>query len=245
MIGAYGSHIIADSLSGGVIRVVVGSDPLVTLHVHENVICASSDFFKAAMRSEWKESKERSIEFKDDDPETFEIYLHWLYCGTVPTRDDEEEPTSDVEYLQLGKAYVLGDKLQDGTFKDVIIDVMMNKRGSRASDGGQYFPGEQVVRYIYDNTPKSSKARDLLVDFYVSYGNELWLKGSESEELPKDFLMDLAVAFFERKETRATTEPTIVSITYKYSEHVSPCYLDFDPAIAMETPMATSGEQQA
>lgn len=51
-----------------------------------------------AMNSDFKESRERSIALKDDNPDTFEVYLHWLCFATVPTRDDDEtDQTSDAE----------------------------------------------------------------------------------------------------------------------------------------------------
>lgn len=122
-----------DSLSGEIIQVIVGSDSPVTLSVHENLICGSTDFFKIAMSSVWRESRGRSIELKDDKPHTFEIYQNWLYCGTVPTKDDSRKAV-ETEYLQLAEAYVLGDKLRDGNFKDVIIDAMLHKSRFKDSD---------------------------------------------------------------------------------------------------------------
>lgn len=217
--------LIVDSLSGGIIQVIVGSDSLVTLYVHENVICASSDFFKAAMSSDWKESRERSIELRDDEPDAFQIYQHWLYCGTIPTRNGDADMKSNIEYLELAKAYVLGDKLRDGNFKDVIIDAALHKSSSVISDGAYLFPGEDVVRCIYDNTPKSCEARHFLVDFYVEHGNGLWL--NEPGDFPKDFLADLAVALFERKDSQITAEPKAASKQCKYHQHRSgTCYKD-------------------
>lgn len=192
------------------------------------------------MSSVWREPRDRSIELKDDNPDTFEIYQHWLYFGTVPTRDDESGKTADAEYLQLAEAYVLGDKLRDGNFKDAIIDAMLHKSRSKFSDGTSvvtsFFPGEHVVRHIYDNTPKSSEARHLLVYFYVEHGNERWLNDAAQEEFPKEFLMDLAIALFERQNKPTPATPTAESNTCKYHQHGSgPCYKDrfnYDPVVA-------------
>lgn len=179
------------------------------------------------MSSDWKESRERSVALKDDDPDTFEVYLHWLYFGTVPTRDDE---SSDTEYLQLAKAYVLGDKLGDGNFKDVITDAMIHKSrfltvSAGKSVGTRFFPGGIVIRHIYDNTPKSSEARHLLVYLYAENGNGQWL--NDPALFPKEFLMDLAVALFGRQGKPTPATPTAESNTCKYHQHGSgPCYKD-------------------
>jgi hypothetical protein len=58
-----------------------------------------------------------------------------LYRGTLPVRIDEPGPVGNSEYLELAKAYILGDKLQDGDFKDIIINAMIDKCKSEASDG--------------------------------------------------------------------------------------------------------------
>lgn len=183
------------------------------------------------MSSDWKESRERSIELKDDNPDTFEIYQHWLYFGTVPTRDDESSKTDEAEYLQLAEAYVLGDKLGDGNFKDVIIDAMLHKSLPKVSDGTpdltRVFPGEHVIRHIYDNTPNSSEARRLLVYFYANYGSSRWLNDAVQEEFPNEFLIDLAVALFERQDKRTPAASTAESNACKYHQHGSgPCYKD-------------------
>lgn len=192
------------------------------------------------MSSVWRESRERSIELKDDNPDTFEIYQHWLYSGTVPTRDDDLDQMDDAEYLQLAEAYILGDKLRDGNFQDVIIDAMLHKSRSKVSDGTptgtRLFPGEKVIRRIYDNTPKSSEARHLLVYFYVKNGDGRWLNEPEQEEFPKDFLMDLAVALFEKQDKRTPATPSAGFNACKYHQHGSgPCYKDrfkYDPVVA-------------
>lgn len=75
------------------------------------------------------------MELRDDDPDKLEIYLQWLYCGTVPTRDEELGKIDDAKYLQLAQAHLLGDTLRDYNFKDVIIDAILHKSLSWISDG--------------------------------------------------------------------------------------------------------------
>lgn len=190
------------------------------------------------MSSVWRESRGRTIELKDDKPDTFEIYQHWLYSGTVSTRDDSGEP-DDPEYLQLAEAYVLGDKLGDGDFKDVIIDAILHKSRLKVSGGAFFrrfsFPGAQIIQYIYDNTPKSSEARNLLVYFWAENGNGQWFNDETQELLPKEFLMDLAVELFERQARGTLATSMAESNTCKYHQHgPGPCYRDrfnHDPVV--------------
>jgi hypothetical protein len=197
----------------------VGLEPPIPFSVHEKLICASSDFFRNAMARDWKESKQRSIHLKDDDADTFELYLHWLYRGTLPVRINEPGLVGNSEYLQMAKAYVLGDKLQDGDFKDVIIDAIIDKCKSIASDGRNWFPVGPVLRCIYDNTPTSSKARRLLVDIYVHDGSGDWLSDwVKQDDIPKDFLLDIAMAFLNKKKKNEES-PSQKSSTCAYHQH--------------------------
>jgi hypothetical protein len=77
------------------------------------------------MSRDWKESKQRSVHLPNDDPYAFELYLYFLYRGRLPAKPNRSEPAAESEELQLAKAYVLGDRLQDGDFQDFIIDVMI------------------------------------------------------------------------------------------------------------------------
>lgn len=173
------------------------------------------------MNRDWKESKQRSVRLEDDDPDTFQLYLHWLYRGTLPVRADEPGHACNSEYLQLAKAYVLGDKLQDGDFQDIIIDAIIDKWNSKASDGHNCFPVGAVVTCIYNNTPESSKARRLLVDICVHNGSKSWLSDWTKEcDIPKDFLFDMVIALFSKEEEN-TSNPIVESSTCRYHQHGS------------------------
>jgi hypothetical protein len=204
------------SLSGKAIEVIVGLKPPTTLIAHENLVCASSVFFNKAMSQDWKEAKERSIKFEDEDPDVFQLYLHWLYRGTLPVRIDEPGQEGNAEYLQLAKACVLGDKLQDGDFQDVIIDAIVDKCKSEASDGRTWFPVGPVIQQVYDNTLESSKARRLLTDLYISHGSGSWLREwIKQDEIPRDFLFDVAIGFLDRR----IDDPTKNSTLCEYHQH--------------------------
>ncbi|RFU24056.1 hypothetical protein B7463_g12285, partial [Scytalidium lignicola] len=152
------------------------------------------------MNGIWKESGQRLVRLEEDDPNTFELYLHWLYRDTLPVRIDEPGPASNSEYLQLAKAYILGDKLQDSDFKDVVTDAMIDKCKSKASDGRSWFPVGPVIKCIYDNTLESSKARRLLVDIYVHNGSGSWISDwAKKDDIPKDFLYDITIALLSKR----------------------------------------------
>lgn len=138
----------------------------------------------------------------ETDPDTFELYLQWLYFRSLPVKSNAPGNVGNMDYLQLAKAYVLGDLLQDFGFNDAVIDAMIDKSRIPAADGKRWYPGGPVVACIYNNTPASSEARRILIDMYVNFGNGHWLQSWAAEDLPNDFLRDLSTALLDKRPCR-------------------------------------------
>nr|WNZ75802.1 hypothetical protein [Trichoderma harzianum] len=234
-------------LRGRALTVTVGSTDPVTFSVHEHLICRTSDYFKAAMKAHWETSTSGSIALKEEDPEAFEIYLHWLYFESLPVQNDSPGLEGNTEYIQLAKAYTLGEFLQDVDFKDAVLDVILIKTRSKASDGQTWFPIGPVIRYIYEGTPESSAARRLLVDLYTYHGHGDWLKKwAAKDDLPKQFLLDLAIAALTKRSC-----PSVFLAKEKgaceYHEHQpdpSNCYLNSSASRRGKAPQIASGDPQ-
>jgi hypothetical protein len=161
------------------------------------------------------ESESRAVRLEQEDPEIMQIYLNWLYRGTLPVRHDEQ---GSGEYMELAQAYVLGDQLQDNDFTDAVIDAIIDKY--------QYYnvwPGYNTVSYIFDNTADSAKARRLLVDIYAYVGNaEVLDKVEKNDSLPKAFLYRLAAALFNidsRTRRNSPQSPRNLKNTCIYHQH--------------------------
>lgn len=216
----------------------MGSDPPTTFTVHEHLICSSSEVFKSAMNGNWETSIKRSVNLGEEDPELFDLYLHWLYSQTLLAQNDSPGHAGNVEYLQLAKAYVLGDMIQDAKFKDAVLDAMLFKSRSLASDGKYWYPVGPVIRYIYDRTLESSKARRLLVDMYTYHGQGNWLTTWASEDdLPKQFLFDLAAAMLDIRP--CLKQLVLTAGRCEYHEHAqdpSTCYTN--PLVARRMDLA-------
>lgn len=80
------------SLQCDVITVLVGTDPPKAFSVHENVLCSSSEYFNRLRNGMWKESAGDTVSLKEGDPAIFQIYMYWLYHGSIPILED---PASD------------------------------------------------------------------------------------------------------------------------------------------------------
>ncbi|CAI7593507.1 unnamed protein product [Penicillium crustosum] len=191
-------------IQGPAVKITVGASKE-PFHVHESVLCTSSRFFNAAMSGSWKESKEYTIELPEDDPAAFSIYSHWLYFAKIPgildaAKKGESAKRSAQEYYDLVSAYVLGDKLLDTQFQNSVIDAILDTCSKADSkDGKVYFPDANAVSHAYNNTTKSSKIREMLVELYLHSAEARWL----SEEHPKEFLFSIAEGFAERRKLRS------------------------------------------
>jgi hypothetical protein len=53
--------------------------------VHEDIVKASSEFVRLALRGEWKEASTRQIPLPDDEPAVFSVYQQWLYNSLIHT----------------------------------------------------------------------------------------------------------------------------------------------------------------
>lgn len=198
---------------GRTVDVAVGPKGVIS-SVHEKLIRASSPFFNKALSGAWQESQERTVQLPEDEPEIFAIYVHWLYYGTVPVVCHEagDSNDADAEYLNLAKAYTLGDKLMDTKFQDATIDAIVEASNIINTNGTSWYPGTEVVQFVYDNTNESASIRTLLVDMFLMAGSGAWLlECKDRASVPQPFLFELAS---ELLDLRGGAWPKIVASEY-------------------------------
>jgi hypothetical protein len=174
------------------ITVKVGNNGT-TFPVHESVVCDSSAFFKSAMKPEWTSATSRIVDLTDEDPNIFEIYLHWLYFKTLSTIHNRP-PIADIEYIELAQCYVLGEKLLDMKFKNAVIDALIEVLENDPEDNC-FLPDYDIINTIYEGTTEGSPARTLLVDMWQ--GRATPSCKAALDECPPEFTMDLAKVFLD------------------------------------------------
>ena len=57
--------------------------------MHESILCSSSEFFQTRNKVEWSHD-EKPTGLPDHSPETFNIYVNWLYTRKVPSLKGDE-----------------------------------------------------------------------------------------------------------------------------------------------------------
>ncbi|KAL6703462.1 hypothetical protein ACN47E_009636 [Coniothyrium glycines] len=170
---------------------------------HESFLSARSLFFRRAMNGNWSESEARLVQLPHDLPQTFELYLHHVYTGTIPShglaeKDTIELPKDDFqsameeEYRRLIAVYLLAEKFQDDLAKHTIIQTVFDVAMRRNREGCMIVPPPTCISDTYTQTPETSPARRLMVDLWACMCPETL--GRNVHDLPKEFLEDLVVA---------------------------------------------------
>lgn len=163
------------------------------------------------MSGSWKEAKDRLVNLPDDDPTTFNCYLHFMYTGTLaitlsgPTQSYvlAMSSTTGAERCalteKLADLYVLAEKLQDITTKNAVLEAMLlnSRKTSSKVYGGRWYPGLGAVSKVYKGTPASSPTRKLLVDIFTCQGDSSWL--FMTQYWPTDFVREVAVQLLEKR----------------------------------------------
>ncbi|KAL8736201.1 MAG: hypothetical protein Q9166_000356 [cf. Caloplaca sp. 2 TL-2023] len=184
--------------------------------------CAHSSYFEKllASNSDWKENRE-GIVLKDEDPDIFERFNLWMYSGKIV---DDDETLHTIPYLQVIPCYFFADKRGVPTMHNL------------AKATNQNFAKHQ--RLIWDNTPKNSPLRKLLVDLLALTGKvpTFLQEEEEAKQFDKSFLAAVLVTKYAHPNTISKDEFFKKRCEYHiYAEAEGRCFYD-----KLETPAATA-----
>lgn len=194
-------------LASPAVSVAVGQTPKI-FQVHGAILCTSSNFFRKVLKPEWTALREENkpIELTDpeDDPETFTIYVHWLYYKSLPG-SLKGKPSSD-QMGRLVDAYLLGEKLMDVCFKNAVLAAIIASF-CHAPRSERRFPRTSDIEAIYERTTPSSTLRALMVDLwvYVAHTSTGWMR--DVENVPRDFLIDVTKAMIKKRPSPPDQRP--------------------------------------
>lgn len=192
-----------------------------TFFVHLNLLCSASPYFKAAFTNGFLEAQQKSMKIPEDDPDTFEILVRWVYTKKLDLPNPGTDEAHDERYLQLCKLYVLTDKYRMMGMKNYIIDrifMMLPKQPPRQSPISKPSfkpllkpPSAHVMLYIYKNTTNDCTLRKLLVAWFVSIIKCLRLSPQDRAHnflctLP-EFSADLVIAMTNKISRSTEKDP--------------------------------------
>jgi hypothetical protein len=138
-----------------------------------------------------------TIVLEDEDPEAFEMFIHWLYTSKLPVVVKGEPDDEEREYLELAKAWVLGERLKCPKFQNAAMDAVVARRDE---DYNKVYvhPLSKMVEYIYSRTKKDSSLRTFIYDIYtqVGYDNRLNLWCNPAR-IPLELILEVADTFYD------------------------------------------------
>ena len=159
------ANILFSLRNDNVKHVFVGEDKA-SFYVHENILCSASPFFKAAFNGNFKEAAEGDISLPEDDPETFERFLQYLYTksynlSSYATDKLEACQRQTWEYVKL---YVFAEKAQVEPLQHHIIRGLFALEQKKHT---KYPVPYECIKYAYDHTMPGSPLRRILAATYV------------------------------------------------------------------------------
>ena len=135
--------------------------------------------------------------------------------------EELEEGYDELEVLI--DSFIFGEKIQDGAFKDAIIDSLIASVSTLGKEGKYWYPTGKMIDRAYKGTPTGSPLRRLLVDMHVNHGQRFWIE----EGMNADFLADLVRNLLDIRDLVHEWDPTrpdISSCPYHHHGDDSQCY---------------------
>ncbi|KAI4959674.1 hypothetical protein J4E86_003397 [Alternaria arbusti] len=166
--------------STSAVTIRVGKDPNTEDFIaHESFLTSRSEFFRRAMNGNWQEADTRTINFPDDDPGIFALYLNHLYTGQLPITTKTKEELKILtpadftilvteQYHAVFSVFVLGEKLQDLSTKNAMMEAALATTKLQGPAGRWQTPTARTANMVYNGTPASSLARSFLTDTWTA-----------------------------------------------------------------------------
>jgi hypothetical protein len=144
--------------------------------VHTDVICAKSDFFRAACKEHWQEGQAIVVPLPDTEPDTFQKYMDYL-CDRLGSEDSS--------LLPLIKFHVLGDFLGDVKARNQAMTLLFAPLHEDC-------PSTISVEFIWKHTAPGFLLRKWAVDMIAArLGPQHFAKCIT--RYPAEFVQDLAI----------------------------------------------------
>ncbi|KAL2439775.1 hypothetical protein ABEF95_008702 [Exophiala dermatitidis] len=143
-------------LTSSLVDIYVGPDST-RWTLHEKLLCHHSPLFDSIFngqdKNEEKKSRgNKSYSLEDEDDESFELLVGWLYSQSV------QEPKSEKDIGPLLELYTLSERLQIRKLGLDIVDLVREWYHKTST-----YPGLRRVQYIYAETDEDNEMREMMV----------------------------------------------------------------------------------
>ena len=206
-----------------VVTLYVGSDREVFC-IHRILLCNTSLVFKAAFAGIFKESSELSMDLSDEDVESVNRLVQWLYTKCYEVDDYDSREHLDARYIQLARLNALADRYDIITLRNDVVD----KFFAIFSDAKAKLlatPSLQLVEYVYTNSSKRCALRDLLAAVYCWGFSYRWygkaVARDHLDSIPA-FAVDIVLAMAQKLSGKENPLRGKASVYHEIVSHEDP-----------------------
>ena len=211
--------------------VQVGSDEERRIFIMEkDILMLHSEYFADTLSLRDGSGGTLDVDLPDLDSEAFNIFRHFTTIGQIFSSHDSdrqprqhaEEAVTDWETSRLNKAWALGEQLRSHSFKDAVVDAMIDKIAK--CEG---FP-ISIHETIYPRSNGSSGIRKLIIDTAVwGFNEHSWARQECKGDMSK-FYYDLVSAFISVKAKSTEVKPPFADQntceSHEHTQRHKPCY---------------------
>ena len=178
----------------------------VTWNLPKDLLVHHSLFFSAALDGQFLESHSNSVSLPEDDPDTFKLFIQWLYLGSIP----DHPPALCVQ------AWLLGDKLGCNAFCNSVISKLIYEFGSLGIS-------PSIISMIYGQTSEGCLLRAWALDQFCWDSRERRLDGSSDDwaylaDSHVDFARDVLSRIVDGRLTGEIDPPPEYPVVYYKNE---------------------------
>ena len=131
------------SMLSPIVKVSVG-DAKATFHLHSDLLCKKTSYFRGCLQGQFSESVTREVVMLETNPNAFQYFVKWLYTGDLAPFT--ESTTYDKDFHRMIDVYALGDELVCDGLKNRAVDMVQEICERQHLDAEQMLYAAQSIR---------------------------------------------------------------------------------------------------
>ena len=167
--------------------IYVGQDRI-CFHVYEDILCTNSEFFDAALASEFREGIEKCVNLPEESPTVFNFLVQWLYSGVSAIGFDAMY-SPKFFYDEICDLYRLARRYIVPILEEHIVKVLY-----ACAHENRPVPSPAQMSILWEESAQNSGIRRLLTDWCTACSSISWFEGEEDESCSLETSPEMVVA---------------------------------------------------
>ena len=160
---SYQMLIFTSALTSGVITIIVGKDDAqATFTIHKKLFQGKAPIFDKMFGGSFLEGITGSATLPDDDHESFEVFVEWLYRNTLTSLTGKKSEKAAL-HMKIVKTIMFADKYCLDELSDRAMSIWFRGRGKLPADTEL----ETITAYVVDNSAPTCRARSYLARIWA------------------------------------------------------------------------------